>query len=270
MKSRHPAKLGQNFLVNRSLAEKIARSFLPVEGDILEIGPGRGILTEILIREARENKITVIDIDPDMCRGLFHLKERHPQFAIIQGSILDLDLSSVAPGLPINLIGNLPYYLSKEIIDWVIASEKQIKTGLFMMQKEFVDKLPAGPEGGKTSAQSVMFAFLFQTARLITVNPGSFSPRPKVKSTVFSFKKQPQTARVGIDPAAFYSFLQAAFAGRRKTLVNNLRACYPDENWPDIFPHLGIDGRARAEALTPDRFPALFGHLSRLPGRAGS
>lgn len=262
MRSRHPAKLGQNFLVNRSLAEKIVRSFLPVEGDILEIGPGRGILTESLIQAAGQNKITVIDIDPGICRDLTYLKGKHPRFDIIPGSILDLDLSSLAPDLPINLIGNLPYYLSKEIIDWVITYEKRVKTGLFMMQKEFVAKLLASPESGKTSAQSVMFAFLFQATRLFTVNPGSFSPRPKVKSTVFSFAKQPAEKQPGIDRAAFYSFLQAAFAGRRKTLINNLRVQYPDKNWPDIFPRLGIDGRARAETLPLDRFPALFDLLS--------
>lgn len=262
------SKLGQNFLVNRNVAEKIVKHFLPVQGDILEIGPGKGVLTELLFRHRRDNKIIAVELDDTL---FYRLKNKHggrEAFELLNRNILKLDLSHMygtdaGTGAPnqgnLNILGNIPYYISRELMDWVIRYHGVIARGVFMVQKEFADKLTA-PVGNKLyNARGVMFNRLFRVQKCFDVQPGSFSPRPAVKSTVFSFgRAAPAAAGEDIPAQDFYLFLQACFKNRRKTLFNNLSNAANTERLWEIFEHLRLDPRIRAEQLTADDFTAVY------------
>jgi len=253
-----PAKLGQHFLVNKNIAEKMIRAFFPVPGSILEIGPGPGILTDLLIkyRDEKENKIFAVEVD----RELYHkIKAKHKEnINIIYLSVLNLDLETLSPQGKINLISNVPYYISREIIDWVIAGHHKIEKGMFMMQKEFTDRLSLPGPSRDNSARALMFNYLFDFQKLFTVSPGSFSPPPKVISTVFLFEKKEDHSSEKIDTGFFYLFLKDCFRNRRKTLFNNLQTKYPPEQIWEVFDRTKINPKIRAEQVILKDFLSLF------------
>lgn len=248
--------MGQHFLVNRHIAEKIARAFLPVEGPILEIGPGKGILTQHLLNRCPGSHITVVELDYTL---FCELKNRFSEsIDILNQNILHVDLYELFPGEgeAVNVIGNVPYYISKELMDWVIARHKKIRKGMFMMQKEFVNKFIS-----PTNAQSLVFGLLFQVEKLFDVQPGSFSPQPKVKSSVFLFERILSPIEKDIDVRDFYDFLQQCFRNRRKTLFNNLGALYDTKTLAEIFEKLRINPKVRAEQLTLKDFLCMYRHF---------
>ena len=266
-------KLGQHFLVNRNLAEKIARQFFPVEGIILEIGPGKGILTDLLIRyrEGEKNRIILVELDDMLFYDLKCKYEKEEAVELLNRDILEVDLNGLFPGKEadrgVNVTGNVPYYISKELIDWVIAFSGRIKKGMFMMQKEFVDKLIPGKTAKRINARSILFNGLFRIVKRFDVQPGSFSPPPKVKSSVFLFEPAVNRAftRFGgdIHTNDFYLFLQRCFQNRRKTLANNLSAFYDMETLGEIFEKQGIDPKIRAEQLRLEDFLAVARKLPK-------
>jgi 16S rRNA (adenine1518-N6/adenine1519-N6)-dimethyltransferase len=253
-------KLGQNFLVNRHVAEKMVKKFLPANGPILEIGPGKGIMTQELITHCRDNRIVAIELD----KSLFSLlKEKYIEnecFEILNQDIIKIDLHQLFPSADetVNVIGNVPYYISKELTDWVIQHREMIKKGMFMMQKEFMEKLTSSPGSKLHNAQSVVFNGVFQVKKMYDVQPGSFSPPPRVKSTVFLFEHVSSVFDTEIDTADFYGFLQRCFRRRRKTLFNNLASIYDKGRLSGIFASLHLDSKVRAEQLTLEDFLAVY------------
>jgi 16S rRNA (adenine1518-N6/adenine1519-N6)-dimethyltransferase len=250
-------KLGQHFLVNRSIAEKMVQTFLPVQGPILEIGPGKGILTQCLFNRCPGCQITAVELDIEL---FCELKNRFSKsIEILNRNILHVDLYELFPGEDeaVNVIGNVPYYISKELLDWVIAHHKKIKKGMFMMQKEFVNKFIS-----PANAQSIFFVWLFQVEKLFEVQPGSFSPRPRVKSAVFLFERILSPIEIDIDAMDFYDFLQKCFRNRRKTLMNNLGASYDTRKLDEIFGKLHINPKERAEQLTLKDFLDIYGNCN--------
>lgn len=253
-------QLGQHFLKNRNAAEKIVRALLPAVGHIVEIGPGSGILTELLIQYRPHDAppVTAIELDPDLCQKL---ADRHPQgLNIINKDILNIPLESLFPDSPVSLIGNLPYYISKDIIDWIIRHHPQICKGVVMLQREFVDKL----QGRPSNPQSLIFQCLFAAETLFDVSPGSFSPAPKVKSTVFRFQKKTTPPKPPIDIPAFYAFLKKCFLHRRKTLLNNLLPHYPKDTITQALHQHHIPPTTRPENLPPNHFLNIYSQLIQI------
>jgi 16S rRNA (adenine1518-N6/adenine1519-N6)-dimethyltransferase len=249
------AKLGQHFLVNRSIAEKMTRIFLPVEGPILEIGPGQGILTQSLLNRCPGCRIIAVELDNTLS---CELKNRFGEsIDILNRDILQVDLDELFHGENevVNIIGNVPYYISRELLDWVIAHHKKIKKGMFMMQKEFVRKVIS-----PAAAQAILFTWLYRVEKLFDVQPGSFSPRPGVKSSVFLFERILTPHEKDIDAMDFYDFLHQCFKNRRKTLFNNLAAAYEPTTCSEIFKKLRIDPKVRAEQLTLKDFLEMYGN----------
>jgi len=256
-----PAKLGQHFLVNKNIAEKMVRKFFPVRGDILEIGPGKGILTGFLVkhRDEQENNIFAVELDREL---YYTIKAEYgEQVEMINRSVLTVDLEDIGGNEEINLISNVPYYISREIIDWVIHQRDRVGKGMFMMQKEFTGKLILSPCAKKHNAQSLVFNHLFSVEKFFDVHPGSFVPPPRVTSTVFLFEKKRGEASEKIDIDDFYLFLKDCFKSRRKTLLNNLVFKYPAEQCWDIFEKTKINPRLRAEQLTLTDFLSIYNNI---------
>lgn len=251
------AQLGQNFLVNQNVADKIVRHFLPAAGSILEVGPGKGVLTDLLLKYAPDRTIKAVELDT---RLFYRLREQYGgRVEVVNRNILKVSLSHLFPGeARIGLISNVPYYISRDFIDWVMSQAAYIRKGTLMLQKEFVDKLASRPDSKDYNAQSVLFNYLFRMKKEFDVSPGSFSPRPKVKSTVFSFEP---AADPPADVKDFYLFLRSSFRNRRKTLINNLEKQYHTERLWAVFEDTGINPRIRAEQLTLDDFLTVFRHL---------
>jgi len=249
------ARLGQNFLVNREVAAALVAAVPEGSGPLLEIGPGHGILTELLLGAFPTRPLTAVEIDPELAAALeTRLGSR---LRLVAADIRAVPPGQVFAGTPFFLIGNLPYYLSKDIFDWLIAGAPWLEGGLVMVQREFARKILA-----EDNAQGVMAGRLFRLQRLRTVHPGSFSPPPKVVSMVISF-----TRREG-EPVVpeLYPFLRRAFAHRRATLANALA---PDPSRERTIAGLGELGRSantRAEELSGPEWIRLFGILQPFRG----
>jgi 16S rRNA (adenine1518-N6/adenine1519-N6)-dimethyltransferase len=253
------AKLGQNFLHDKNIANKIINVFLPQPGPVLEIGAGPGILSAMLLEKIPAAAITLVEIDRFLAQ---RLKERFGERSqILEKNILEIDLAALFPEQPVAVIGNLPYHISKELIDWFIAQRAAISAAVLMLQKDFVDKLlsPAGTK--KYNAQSVVFQLLFLARRCFNVSAGSFTPAPKVTSTVIAIR--PIASPLQTSAVEFYDFVRLCFAERRKTLLNNLVPHFEKQVLSAIAVDCAISDHTRAEQLPADRFLAFFAALKK-------
>jgi len=253
------AKLGQNFLHDRNIAAKIMGVFLPQADPVLEIGPGPGILSALLLEKIPAAQLTLVEIDRFLAGELRQRFGDGPR--VIQEDILKIDLAGLYPREKVAVIGNLPYHISKELIDWLIAQRGQIRIAVMMLQKDFVDKLLALPGGKKYHAQSVVFQLLFQARRCFNVSAGAFTPQPKIVSTVLVARPlEFPLAEIG----EFYAFVKSCFAERRKTMWNNLAPHHSREALSALAATSGLPATVRAEQLPADRFVGLFSALTGL------
>ena len=252
-------KLGQNFLQNKNTAFRIAELVTGSGRLIVEIGPGKGIITSILA-ESRTEKIIAVEKDPVLYkklegRGLDGL-------TVFNRDILETDPAELSEGKNITLLGNIPYYISKEIIDWIINGNRIIEKGALMVQKEFFQKITSKPGTKMYNAQSVMFGILFSSKKMFEVQPGAFSPPPKVTSVVFTFSKRGQVP-FGERISGFYSFLKNSFSHRRKTLINNLSSDHHKDHVSAYLKENNLPDNMRAEEMTPKNFIQLFQSLNK-------
>jgi 16S rRNA (adenine1518-N6/adenine1519-N6)-dimethyltransferase len=270
-------KLGQNFLVDKNIARKIVGEFLPqiaggdmpdpasrslgTGGPVLEIGAGPGILSEMLLEAIPAERLTLVEIDPYLVRNL--RQRLGDRVRILEKNILDIDLAGLFQGRKVAVIGNLPYHISKELVDWFIAQRAEIETAVLMLQKDFIDKLLSAG-GKKYNAQSVVFSLLFESRRCFNVFPGSFAPRPRVMSTVLAVS--PAESPLQAQGDEFYRFARLCFSERRKTLYNNLFPRHGATALQAAFADAAIPAQARAEQLPLRTFHEIFLALSASTG----
>ncbi len=188
----------------------------------------------------------------------------NPNVEILEQDILDVDLASlVAPGTQLTVIGNLPYYLTSDILLRLFSWHALISQAVVMVQREVADRVAATPgsrDYGMLSATAQMYA---RVDKLFTLPPHAFSPPPEVFSTVLRLTMQPQFSALGVDPGPFQTFLRQSFAQKRKTLANNLRAAgYTPAQIQAAFAVSGTPLQVRAEALTLEAAARL--HLALL------
>jgi 16S rRNA (adenine1518-N6/adenine1519-N6)-dimethyltransferase len=243
---RGPAKksLGQHFLHERGVVEKILLAVDPRPGDrIVEIGPGQGAMTFPLL--VRHGALTAIEFDRDLLAPLADAARAHGELTLVHADVLDVDFTALAAGGTLRLVGNLPYNLSSPILFHALDHAAVIRDMHFMLQKEVVDRMAAGP-GSKTFGRlSVMLQAWCTVTALFDVGPGAFRPPPKVDSAVVRLVPR-APGEVGIDdPRHFATVVRAAFGQRRKTLRNALRQlCDAGQ-----LQAAGIDPQRRAEQL---------------------
>jgi 16S rRNA (adenine1518-N6/adenine1519-N6)-dimethyltransferase len=238
-------RLGQHFLIRGSILERIAAAACPErEPLVIEIGPGRGALTEKLL--ARADRLVAIELDAGLA---VTLRARLPA-EIIHADVLATDLAQWGPAV---IAGNLPYYISSPILEKVLAVP--FRRAVFLLQKEVAERLTARP-GSRSYGYLTVATALYARARLLfEVKPAAFNPPPKVDSAVVLLEPRPPALA---DTASFLRFAGLAFRHKRKTLRNNLAGVYGEV--VDAWPEAGL----RAEQLEFDSLVELYTRLHRL------
>jgi 16S rRNA (adenine1518-N6/adenine1519-N6)-dimethyltransferase len=242
-------KLGQHFLVKGSVLERIAAVVCPDREDlVIEIGPGRGALTEKLLKRA--GRVVAIEVDPYLVEHLRVRFGNEPRLEIVHGDVLETDLAQWCRG---PVAGNLPYYITSPILEKVAALD--VPRAVFLIQKEVAERLVAKPGGSAYGFLTVHIALFAEVRLRFEVKPAAFHPPPKVDSAVVSLV--PCRRELGIaDTAAFLKFIGLCFRHKRKTIRNNLAEIYGKERidaWPEA--HL------RAEQLSLDQFAEIYRRL---------
>ncbi|WP_340570592.1 16S rRNA (adenine(1518)-N(6)/adenine(1519)-N(6))-dimethyltransferase RsmA [Stenotrophomonas sp. G106K1] len=249
-----PAKkqLGQHFLADRYYIDKIVMAVNPRDGDrLVEIGPGQGAITLPLLRV--HPKMTVIEFDRDLIAPLTAAAEPLGELTIVNRDVLRVDFTELADGQPIRLVGNLPYNISSPILFHALEHAAVISDMHFMLQKEVVDRMAAGPGSKVFGRLSVMLQAYCEVTSLFVVPPGAFRPPPKVDSAVVRLiPREPATINIK-DHKRFADVVRAAFGQRRKTLRNALNNVVSAEQ----FVAAGVRPDARAEQLDVAEFIAL-------------
>ncbi|WP_375067990.1 16S rRNA (adenine(1518)-N(6)/adenine(1519)-N(6))-dimethyltransferase RsmA [Stenotrophomonas lactitubi] len=249
-----PAKkqLGQHFLADRYYIDKIVMAVNPRDGDrLVEIGPGQGAITLPLMRV--HPKMTVIEFDRDLIAPLTAAAEPLGELTIVNRDVLRVDFTELADGQPIRLVGNLPYNISSPILFHALEHAAVISDMHFMLQKEVVDRMAAGPGSKVFGRLSVMLQAYCEVTSLFVVPPGAFRPPPKVDSAVVRLiPRDPATINIK-DHKRFADVVRAAFGQRRKTLRNALNNVVSAEQ----FVAAGVRPDARAEQLDVAEFIAL-------------
>jgi 16S rRNA (adenine1518-N6/adenine1519-N6)-dimethyltransferase len=249
--------LGQHFLKDRNIAGKIvaALTFHNRYDSLLEIGPGTGILTEILF-ERYPDKTWIIDIDKE---SIEYLSKKYPDKSsrILEGDFLKLDLEDI-PGKSIGLIGNFPYNISSQIFFKVFDNHETIEEVVGMTQHEVAQRIASVPGNKIYGILSVLLGAYYDIEYLFTVNPGVFFPVPKVKSAVLHLKRNERKNLLNHE-RLFVRIVKQGFQNRRKTLRNALKVL----NLPRQIQELKILDK-RAEQLSVEDFIDLSSKIDLL------
>lgn len=244
-------RFGQHFLHDRAVLDRIVRELAPgAEDAIVEIGPGRGALTEKLIGQGRS--LDAVEIDRDLAAALRERWGSRPGFTLHEADALDYDFMSLAATRGrLRVIGNLPYNISTPLLFHLAAARESIVDLHVMLQKEVIDRIAAAPDSDAYGRLTVMLAPWFEAQHLFDVGPGAFTPPPRVWSAVarLTVRREPAFPL----PPAFARTVSAAFSQRRKTLRNALRSIMDTE----AIVAAGIDPGVRPETLSPADFARL-------------
>ncbi len=212
--------LGQHFLRDDNIARKIAESLHPAADDVvIEIGPGQGDLTKFLVGSS--GHILGIEVDP---RAVAVLRERFgPRLHVVESDILSVRLAELTAqyGRSFCVVGNIPYYITSEILFWLFDQRAFVRHATLTMQLEVAQRLVAEPDSEQYGILSVMTQFYSSSRLLFKVSRNSFHPRPQVDSAVVRFEfTSPLPA---VDERLFRNVVRRTFGTRRKTLRNGLR-----------------------------------------------
>ena len=236
--------LGQNFLHERSVVDRIVLAVDPRPGDrIVEIGPGQGALTLPLLD--RHGALTAIEFDRDLLQPLAAAAQAHGALTLVAADVLTVDFTALAGGTPLRLVGNLPYNLSSPILFHALDHAAAVRDMHFMLQKEVVERMAAGPGSKVYGRLSVMLQAYCTVTPLLKVPPGAFRPAPKVDSAVVRLVPRAPGSIGIVDRKRFADVVRAAFGQRRKTLRNALDGVVNSATMVSA----GIRPDARAEQL---------------------
>lgn len=267
---RSKPKLGQHFLTEELYARRIVEALGDVsQSTVLEIGPGRGILTEQLAKGAR--RLIAVEMDRVLAAQLRLKFGMYRNVEIIEADVLSIDIDSLfgpKPGLgrpgielkpePVKVVGNLPYYITSDIVLRLFKFAKYFDSMVIMVQREVADRIAAEPGGRDYGVLSATAQLHARVEKLFTVPPGAFSPPPKVFSAVLRLTMDPQQQKLGVVGDGFIDFLRLSFAQKRKTLWNNLKGTYDDRQLKHALASAKVKPTARAETLTLEQSAAIY------------
>jgi 16S rRNA (adenine1518-N6/adenine1519-N6)-dimethyltransferase len=253
--------LGQNFLTDRGVARRIVDSVSPYPTDlIIEIGPGTGALTRMLVE--RSGRVEAVEIDSRLADEL-HRSIRAENLSIVTADALSLDWiqlitdaeaklsggeSHLGKKARVRIVANLPYYISSPIIEKLLSLRGRVLDMTLMLQKEVADRITTGPGSKDYGYLSVMVQYHCIADKLFEVSPEAFAPVPKVRSAVIKLTVREGPAVQVANESTFFALVRAAFAQRRKTILNNLKAA------SGIFSFTRpLEGALEAASVAPNR-----------------
>jgi 16S rRNA (adenine1518-N6/adenine1519-N6)-dimethyltransferase len=263
-------KLGQNFLVDPGAALRTIEALGDVsDRTVIEIGPGRGMLTDLLIPRAR--RVIGVELDRVLAAQLRMRYATKPNVEILESDFVNAEFPSMLGRRPgplhdlrptrpetVDLVGNLPYYITSDIVLRILELHQNIERAVIMVQREVADRIAAAPgsrDYGLLSATVQLFA---RVEKLFTLPPGAFSPPPEVYSSVLRLTMAPRLEELRVEEEPFVAFLKLAFAQKRKTLANNLRSHYDPAAVRAALKSVGVRADVRAEALSLEKTAAVF------------
>ena len=267
---RSKPKLGQHFLTEELYARRIVEALGDIsQSTVLEIGPGRGILTEQLGKQAR--RLIAVEMDRVLAAQLRLKFGMYRNVEIIEADVLAVDIDSLfgpKPGLgrpgielkpePVKVVGNLPFYITSDIILRLFKFVKYFESIVIMVQREVADRIAAEPGGREYGVLSATAQLHARVEKLFTVPPEAFSPPPKVFSAVLRLTMDPQQQRLGVVGDGFIDFIRLSFGQKRKTLWNNLKGNYDNGQLKRALAAAKVKPTARAETLSLDQSAAIF------------
>ena len=263
-------KLGQHFLVSEEYASRIVEALGDVsQSTVLEIGPGRGILTSMLAKRSR--RLIAVELDRVLAAQLRLKFGMSRNVEVIEADVLAVDFDSLfgpKPGLgrpgidvtlePVKVVGNLPYYITSDILLRLFSFSKYFESIVIMVQREVADRVAAEPgsrDYGMLSATAQLYAHV---EKLFVLPPGAFAPPPKVHSAVLRLTMEPQQEKLDVVGDGFIDFLRLSFGQKRKTLWNNLKSKYEECDLKPALAAAKVKPAARAETLSLEQSAAIF------------
>lgn len=271
-------RLGQNFLTDPQVARCIIDAVFPLPTDtIIEIGPGTGALTRMLVQ--RSGFVEAVELDQALADEL-RRSIGAENLTIHAADALTLDwvtlitdakaklrsLRRGEDGIRVRIVANLPYYISTPILEKLLSLDRRLFDMTLMLQKEVADRIASGPGTKEYGSLSVMVQYHCVAARLFEVPPSAFRPVPKVQSAVIRLTMRERPAVEVADETRFFALVRAAFAQRRKTILNNLKAAATilefAQPLDSALEAAFVSPQRRAETLSLEEFAALHRELN--------
>jgi 16S rRNA (adenine1518-N6/adenine1519-N6)-dimethyltransferase len=236
---------------------------------VVEIGPGKGALTDTLAQRA--GRLIAIELDRLLATELRFKYSRFPNVEVLEGDVLKIDFRTVlrrsagpltdlrpVKPEPARVVGNLPYYITSDILLRLFEYHDLLATIVIMVQREVADRIAARPGSRDYGLLSATAQLYCRVDNLFTLPPGAFAPPPKVHSSVLRLTVAPRFSELQVEPAPFIQFLKLAFAMKRKTLVNNLKSAYADAAIKSALKAAGLRADVRAEAVELGQMAEVF------------
>lgn len=259
--SRNKPKLGQNFLVDHGSAQRIVDALGDVSNrTVIEIGPGDGVLTDLLVRRAK--RVIGVELDRVLAAQLRMRYATLTNIEILESDFVTVEFPSMLGRRPgplhdlrptkpetVDVVGNIPYYVTSDIVLRILALHRSVDQAVIMVQREVADRIAAAPgsrDYGLLSATAQLYA---RVEALFTLPPEAFNPPPEVHSTVLRLSMRPRMEELEVQEEPFIRLLKLAFAQKRKTLANNLKGTYSDASIKAGLKAAGLRPDVRAEAV---------------------
>ena len=240
-------RLGQNFLISEEALEKIAEE-VEKEDVIVEIGPGLGTLTKVLLEKAK--KVIAVELDEKMCEILKQRFIAYNNLEIINEDILKLDINKIAPKAKI--VANLPYYITTTIITHILKTN--IKDITILIQKEVAERICSQPGEAKAGAITYFVNYYADAKIVQNVSKEKFLPSPKVESSIVKLIKLEEPRVKVKNEKLFFELIKTNFTKRRKTILNSLSSIIEKEKLQKILQELNISEKIRGEELSLQDF----------------
>ncbi len=243
-------RFGQNFLTDQNVLSEIIRVIAPAAGDtMVEIGPGQGAMTALLL--AHLSRLQVVELDRDLV-AMLQKKFSPDKLIIHSGDALQFDFGALQPAQgKLRIVGNLPYNISSPLLFHLTQYAQQVEDQHFMLQKEVVQRMVAPPGGKDYGRLSVMLQWRYKMEMLFIVPPTAFDPPPKVDSAIV--RMRPIASPLACEQARLEQVVTQAFSQRRKVIRNSLSSLFTEQQ----LIAAGIDPQARPETISLEQYVAL-------------
>lgn len=256
--------LGQNFLIDDTVLEDIITAAdVNKDDEIIEIGPGFGALTSLLLD--RSKNVTAVEIDKKIIPILNEEFKDYSNLKIINEDVLKCDMDEIIGENEVKILANLPYYVTTPIITKLIKGKSKIKSITIMIQKEVADRIAASPSTKEYGALTLLVSYYCSVTKVREVSPESFIPSPKVSSTVINLIPRKEKSVKLNDETLFFKIIRESFNMRRKTLSNSLMHLgLSREELINVLTDSDIDPKRRGETLSMEEFAMLSNKISYL------